>query len=108
MIAFTFTTGVILKELILAFSGFAVGAFAHLGYRSIRSAIRAKDHRTRSGFIGLAVGRVGIIPPLALIAEIVYHAVEIPPTWRAIVYLVSLACVAGGYAWALRHHVVQG
>lgn len=102
------TVGVVLRALILGVSGFAVGAFADLGFRSIRNAIRARDRDTRSGYIALAVGRIGIIPPLALIAELVYHAVEIPPTWRAIVYLISLACVTGGYAWALRKHVIQG
>jgi hypothetical protein len=103
-----YTAGVVLRALILGVSGFAVGAFADLGYRAARSAVRARDWNTRSGYIALAIGRVAIIPPLVLIAEIVYHAVEIPPTWRAIVYLISLACVTGGYAWALRKHVIQG
>ena len=100
-------TGQLMRELILGATGFAVGAFLHLTYRAARLAIRGPKE-TRSGYAALAVGRFAIIPPLLLVAELVYKALVIPPTWRAIVYAVSLLLTAGGYAWAIHKHVVVG
>ena len=96
------TTGEVLREVILAGSGFAIGVLFLLSYRSFVRALKGPE---RSGHFALCIARLCTVVVIALIAEAVYHTLEIPPSWRAWIYSVALTGIALGYAWALHKYV---
>jgi hypothetical protein len=79
--------GVVIKQVVLGASAFAIGV---LLYRTLVFERRRRRPWLAMGFGGMAVA-------LALIAELVVRAPLISAEWRTWLYLVALLCIAIGF-----------
>jgi hypothetical protein len=81
----------VFRELILGFSAFAVGLAAYIAVSRLRSV-------TEDGWqLFYALAALGFAIVVALVAELVFKAPDIPPSWRGWFYITGLTLGGVGY-----------
>lgn len=93
------SSALILRTLVIGLSGLAIGLMLYLAALSFMAWWR--DHRAKFE-LSRASLLLGVCLMVSLITELVWHAPEVPVTWRSLLYtLGGLLVVIGGMGMAI-------